>query len=61
MAEGFLKSFDLNLDISSAGTTPGNIVHPKAIEVMQEVEIDISKNHPKSVNDFLDKNFITII
>ena len=57
MAEGFLKSFDLNLDISSAGTTPGNIVHPKAIEVMQEVEIDISKNHPKSVNDFLDKNF----
>ncbi len=61
MAEGFLKSFDLNLDVSSAGTNPGDRIHPKAKHVMKEVGIDISKNYPKSVNDFLDINLDYVI
>ena len=58
MAEGFLKSFDENLEVYSAGTKPSTQVHPKAIQVMNEVGIDLSKNYPKHsdqfVNDALD-------
>ena len=61
MAEGFLKSFDSKLKVASAGTEPGSKVHPKAIQIMQELGIDISKNHPKSLNEFLDKSFDYVI
>jgi arsenate reductase len=54
MAEGFLKSFDNNLEVHSAGTGPSDSVHPKAIEVMKEVGIDLSQNYPKNVDQFLD-------
>ena len=53
MAQGFLKSFDKHLEIRSAGTNPASRVSRKAIEVMAEEGIDISKNSPKSVNEFL--------
>ncbi|NMB80194.1 MAG: arsenate reductase ArsC, partial [Ignavibacteria bacterium] len=46
MAEGFLKSFDKNLEVFSAGTKPSSQVHPKAIQVMKEVGIDLSNNYP---------------
>lgn len=61
MAEGFLKSFDSKLQVVSAGTEPGSEVHPKAIQVMKELNIDISKKHPKPVNEFLDKSFDYVI
>lgn len=61
MAEGFLKSFDSKLKVVSAGTKPGRKVHPKAIQVMQESGIGISKKHPKSINEFLDKSFDYVI
>lgn len=61
MAEGFLKSFDKNLDVVSAGTEPSNKVHPKAVQVMQELGIDLSKGYPKSVNDFLNESFDYVI
>lgn len=61
MAEGFLKSFDSNLTLYSAGTKPTDKVHPKAIQVMQEIGIDISKNEPKSVDEFLQKAFDYVI
>lgn len=61
MAEGFLKSFDNKLEVFSAGTNPSGEVHPKAIQVMSEVGIDLSKNNPKSVNEFLDKEFDHVI
>ena len=61
MAEGFLKFFNSNLDVSSAGTEPGDKVHPLAIQVMKETGIDISSNFPKSVNKFLDKSFDFVI
>lgn len=61
MAEGFLKSFDDVLEVYSAGTEPSEKVHPNAIQVMKEIGIDISKNYPKSVDEFLDKEFDYVI
>jgi arsenate reductase (thioredoxin) len=61
MAEGFLKSFDDRHEIYSAGTQPALSVHPKAIQVMDEVGIDIASNYPKSVDEFLYQNFDFVI
>ncbi len=61
MAEGFLKTFDHNLEVYSAGTNPSNEVHPKAVEVMKEKDIDLSENYPKKVDDFLDQEFDYVI
>ncbi len=61
MAEGFLRSFDPDLEVVSAGTEPGKEVHPKAVQVMREVGIDISDAKPKPVTDFTDKSFDYVI
>ncbi len=61
MAEGFLKSFDDKLEVFSAGTNPSGKVHLKAIQVMSELGIDLSKNEPKSVNEFLYKEFDYVV
>ena len=61
MAEGFLKSFDNNLYVVSAGTEPSDKIHPKAIQVMNEVGIDISKGKPKPVKEFLNESFDYVI
>jgi len=61
MAEGFLKSFDKNLEVYSAGTNPSSRVHPKAVEVMKEVGIDLLANHPKNVAQFLSESLDYVI
>jgi len=61
MAEGFLKSFDSNLVVHSAGTNPSSQVHPKAIQVMNEIGIDLSQNFPKKVDQFLGEPFDFVI
>ena len=61
MAEGFLKSLDPELEVYSAGTNPSNRIHPLAIQVMQEVGIDISRGHPKNVDQFLNRTFDYVI
>lgn len=61
MAEWFLKSFDNSLEVVSAGTNPSDMVHPKAVIVMQELGIDISESKPKSVNEFLEESFDYVI
>ena len=61
MAEGFLKSFDKDLLVYSAGTKPSKHVHPKAIKAMSDLGIDIQNNKPKSVNVFLNNNFDYVI
>ena len=61
MAEGFLKSLDPELEVYSAGTNPSNRIHPLAIQLMQEVGIDISLGHPKHVNQFLNRSFDYVI
>ncbi|MBX7151093.1 arsenate reductase ArsC [bacterium] len=61
IAEGFLKSFDSRLEVYSAGTRPSERVHPKAIQVMSEVGIDLSKNYPKNTDEFINKAFDYVI
>ncbi len=62
LAEGILRHAAGDLfDVSSAGSRPAGYVHPKAIQVMEEIGIDISKHTSKHVNDFLDKNVSTVI
>ncbi len=61
MAEGFLKSLDPKLEVFSAGTEPGERVHPKAIQVMKEKGIDLGKSFPKSVNEFIKMPFDYVI
>lgn len=61
MAEAFLKSFDGGLEVYSAGTNPAVKVHPKAVQVMKEVGIDISANKTKTVDHFLSQPFDYVI
>lgn len=61
MAEGFLKSFDKNLLVFSAGTKPAKEVSPLAIKVMSELNIDISSHYPKNVDDFINSSFDYVI
>ena len=61
MAEGFLKSFDSELEVFSAGTEPSNQVHPKAVEVMKEKGIDLSDHYPQKVDEFLNDAFDFVI
>jgi arsenate reductase len=61
MAEGYLKSYNPSWTIVSAGTKPAEAVNPYAISVMKEVGIDISKNKPKMVDEFLAEEFDYVI
>lgn len=61
MAEGFMKSFYPNLEVYSAGTNPASRVSSRAIQVMKEIGIDISNEHPKSVDQFLDESFDYVV
>jgi arsenate reductase len=61
MAAGFLKSFDSRLDVYSAGTQPAAQVNPHAIAAMKEAGIDLSGEHPKSVNQFTSQSFDYVI
>ena len=61
MAEGFLKNLDSALQVYSAGTNPASQVSPYAVKVMQERDIDISKQKPKNVEIFLEDHFDFVI
>lgn len=61
MAVGFLKSFDANLEVFSAGTKPTLQVNPNAIKVMNELGIDIGKNKPAEVAIYLNRSFDYVI
>ncbi len=61
MAEGLLRNLYGNrFDAYSAGTHP-SVVNPYAVKVMEEIGIDISKQHSKSASEFLDVRFDYII
>ena len=61
MAEGFLRSFDPSLEVFSAGTAPSDRVHPKAVDVMRELGIDLSDHDPQHVDRYLDQAFDYVI
>lgn len=62
MAEGLLRAAAGDLiNVHSAGSKPAGFVHPKAIEVMSEIGIDLSTNRSKLLNEFLDGGVTTVI
>jgi len=61
MAEGFLKSFDNNLEVYSAGTKPAEKVNPFAVKVMKEIGIDISGGIAEDVDKYVEQSFDYVI
>lgn len=61
MAHGFLQAFDKDIQVFSAGTKPAAQVNPRAVEVMQEVGIDLSLHTPKGVELYLDETWDYVI
>ena len=61
MAEGFLKSFDENLEVYSAGTKPAEKVNPFAVKAMKEIGIDISNGIPENVDKYINQSFDYVI
>jgi len=61
MAEGIIKSFNNKYEVYSAGTKPAKKVSPVAIQVMQELGIDISNNYPKNTDEFIKESFDYVI
>lgn len=61
MAEGLLRHMAGDrLDVKSAGVDPTN-VRPEAIEVMKEIDIDISNHRSKSIEEFITEAFDHVI
>src|SRR5688500_18679392 len=62
MAEGILRAGAGDLiEVHSAGSKPAGYVHPKAIQVLKEIGIDISSHTSKHMNDFLNRKITTVI
>jgi arsenate reductase (thioredoxin) len=62
LAEGILRAAagDI-LDVQSAGSKPAGYVHPLAIKVMSEVDIDITAHRSKHLDEFLAQKIETVI
>jgi arsenate reductase len=62
MAEGLLRHFGgTEFTAYSAGLDPERQVHPLAVQVMEEIGIDISRQEPKGVGTYLGRKSINII
>ncbi len=61
MAEGFLRSFDPRLQVFSAGTRAEGQVNPFAVKAMAEAGLDISRQRPQPVTEFLSLPFDYVI
>jgi arsenate reductase (thioredoxin) len=62
LAEGILRAEagDI-LDVQSAGSKPAGYVHPLAIQVMNEIGIDITGHRSKHLSEFLNQSVETVI
>jgi arsenate reductase len=62
LAEGILRAAAGDLvEVHSAGSKPAGYVHPKAIQVMTEIGLDISPHTSKHMNEFLTRPIRTVI
>jgi arsenate reductase (thioredoxin) len=62
LAEGILRREAVDIfEVQSAGSNPAGHVHPLAIQVMQEIGIDISAHRSKHLNEFLNRDVETVI
>lgn len=53
MAAAFYNSLSQSRDGTSAGTHPGDRVHPEVITAMKEIGIDLSESKPQLLTDEL--------
>ncbi len=61
MAEGLLRNLaDNRFEVVSAGTNPKGL-HPRTVEVMKEIGIDVSGQTSKDVKQFLQEKFDYVI
>lgn len=62
LAEGILRAAAGDLiEVASAGSNPAGYVHPKSIEVMKEIGIDISNHTSKHLEEFLNRPVDTVV
>lgn len=61
MAEGFLKSFNSQLKVSSTGTKPADKINPYAVKAMKEIGIDISAGIAEDVEKYISQSFDYVI
>ncbi len=62
LAEGVLQAaVGESAEVASAGSDPAGYVHPMAVEVMKEIEIDISAHTSKHLDEFLQREVHTVI
>lgn len=62
LAEGLLRRAGGDLfEVASAGSNPAGRVHPLAVQVMQEIGIDISRHRSKHLDEFRGRNVNTVI
>ena len=62
LAEGILRAATAGrVKVASAGSKPAGHVHPMAVEVMKEIDIDISSHTSKHLNEFLEQDIRTVI
>lgn len=55
MAHGFLQSFDSELTVCSAGTEASGQLNAKAVQVMNEIGIDIGHHTSDPVENYLNQ------
>jgi len=61
MAHGFLQSFNSKIEVYSAGTEASGKLNSKAVQVMNEIGIDISSHTSDSVNKYLNEQWDYVI
>jgi len=62
MAEGLWRNLGKGTwESFSAGSKPAGYVHPMAIEVMQEVGVDLSENRSKHVDEYTGQSFDLVV
>jgi arsenate reductase len=63
IAAAFLSRFadPTRVEAISAGTNPGERVHPEVVEVMREVGFDLSRNAPQRLTDDLARSASLLI
>jgi arsenate reductase len=61
IAQGFLQSFNPDIVVRSAGTEPANVVNPRAVKVMRDLDIDISHHQPKRVDEYINEEWDYVI
>ena len=62
LAEGILRAaVGEAAEVASAGSDPAGYLHPMAVEVMKEIEIDISAHTSTHLDEFLPREVNTVI